>query len=212
MKEVYVFSGLGVDERVFKHINFSSFQAIFIKWIPPLNKESIESYAKRLLLQIKTNKPVLIGLSFGGIIAIEVAKQLEIEKIILIASAKNRKEIPFYFRLAGRINLQKFIPVSILKKANFITNWFFGVENPTDNALLAEILQDTDPVFLNWAIDKIVNWQNTFHPENSIHIHGKADRILPVSFVKADYLIEGGGHFMTINKSEEINLLMEKLI
>ena len=101
MYHIYLFSGLGADERVFQKLDFSNLQTTFIEWIEPLKNEGVENYVKRIIPQIKHPNPILIGLSFGGLIAIEVAKEITTEKVILIASAKNNKEIPFYFRLLG---------------------------------------------------------------------------------------------------------------
>lgn len=211
-KELYIFSGLGADERVFQQLDFSGFSETFIKWIVPQDKETIENYATRLIEQITTAKPILIGLSFGGIMAIEVAKQIDTEKIILIASSKTKKEIPFYFRLAGLIRFHKLLPVKLLKNSNFITNWFFGTNSTLDKQLLKQILIDTDPIFLNWAIDKIVRWTNNTTTKNTFHIHGTKDRILPLSFVDCNVTIKNGGHLMTLNKSEELtNILRQQL-
>jgi pimeloyl-ACP methyl ester carboxylesterase len=211
MKNVYVFSGLGVDERVFKNIKFSGYNPAFIKWVSPFSGETIQHYSKRLLTQIKDSHPILVGLSFGGIVAIEVSKLIATEKVILIASAKIKAEIPFYFRLSGLFKLHKIIPPGFLKHSNLFTYWLFGA-GKHDRSLLLEILSDTDPFFLKWAIDKIVHWQNEHYPINISHIHGSADRILPVKFVKPDFKIKNGGHFMTVNKPEEINDLLKNLL
>ena len=85
MKKLYFFSGLGADYRAFQKLDLSGFKVVHIDWIPTIKKESIASYATRLLDQIECEKPLLIGLSFGGIIAVEVAKQMETEKVILIS-------------------------------------------------------------------------------------------------------------------------------
>jgi esterase/lipase len=212
MKNLYVFSGLGADKRVFKYLDFSKYNTTFIDWITPFEKETIEAYAKRLTAQITSEKPILIGLSFGGIMAVEVGKIIETEKIILIASAKNKMEIPFYYRFAGFLKLHKLIPTKLMKKSNFFSFWFFGIEDNENKKLLTEILKDTDENFLKWAIDKIVNWENTIIPENIEHIHGTSDRILPIQFVKSDVQIIHGGHFMTIDKFEELNVVLENLI
>ena len=159
-KELYIFSGLGADESVFQRLAFSGFQTTFIKWTVPHDKETIENYATRLTDQITSTKPILIGLSFGGLIAVEVAKQIDAEMVILIASAKTRKEIPFYYRLAGQVGLHKLLPTKLMKSASFITNWFFGTSSTFERQLLKQILLDTDPIFLKWAIDKIVRWKN----------------------------------------------------
>ena len=154
---LYIFSGLGTDERVFQLLDFSGFPTTFIKWLVPFESESIEHYASRLLAPIKTIRPTFIGLSFGGLIAVELARQIEVEKIILIASAKTKNEIPFYYRWAGKAGLHKLLPTQLLRKSALISNWFFGATSIFEKQLLKTILADTDPTFFNWAIDKAIN-------------------------------------------------------
>jgi pimeloyl-ACP methyl ester carboxylesterase len=208
-EKLYIFSGLGADESVFQRLDFSGFSITFIKWLVPHN-ETIEEYAKRLLEQITSPKPILIGLSFGGMMAVEVAKQIDTKKVILIASAKTKEEIPIYFRLAGHFGLHRLLPTAFLKSANFVTNWFFGANSIFDKQLLKQILFNTEPVFLKWAIDKIVKWENKTETQNCIHIHGTSDRILPECFVNCNIKIKNGGHLTTLNKSEELNEILRQ--
>lgn len=212
MKKIYVLSGLGADKRVFKYLDFSDYEVTFIDWIIPIYSEKIEDYAKRLSNVITCQKPIIVGLSFGGMMAVEVGRLLETEKIIVIASAKTKNEIPFYYKLAGTLKLHKLLPTKLMKQANFFSYWLFGVSSKEDKKLLTEILHDTDEVFLKWAINTIVTWKNNFVPINTKHIHGTLDRILPIEFVKCDIRIKSGGHFMTINKFDELNIEINKLI
>ena len=205
MKTIYVFSGLGADERVFNKTDFGDNKVVFIKWIVPEKKESMAFYSLRLTSQIKTTEPVLIGLSFGGMMAIEVAKHIATKKIILISSAKTKHEIPFYFRLAGKLALHKLIPSKALIRINLFTNWFFSSRTREDKKMLSAILRDTDPVFLKWAIAKIANWQNVVLHKNLVHIHGSADRILPIKYVKCDIKIDKGTHLMIVSKAGKVN-------
>jgi pimeloyl-ACP methyl ester carboxylesterase len=205
---IYIISGLGVDERVFQKMDFSGLDVVFVKWIKPEPNESIENYTSRLLTQITVEKPILVGLSFGGMIAIEIAKQISTKKLILLASAKTKHELPFYFRWAGFCNLHKFMPARLLKHYNFFSAWLFGAVTVEHKKLLKTILHQTDPIFLKWAIDKIVKWQTTSYPENITHIHGTADHILPFRFIKCDTAIKNAGHFMTMTHA---NLLTQKL-
>lgn len=212
MKSIYVFSGLGTDERVFQNIDFGDHITTFIRWIKPNDKERIESYAKRLTEQIHNDQPILVGLSFGGIMATEVGKLIDTEKIIIIASAKIRKEIPFYYLLAGRLRLHKLLPARFLVRPNAFNNWLFGTQTEQEKKLLSEIFKDTDISFLKWAIDKIVTWKNEVEHKNINHIHGTADRILPYRFVTCDLTVEHGGHFMTVNKANEITEKIRNLL
>lgn len=212
MKSIYVLSGLGADERVFQKLDFSGFDVTYIQWLTPYANECIENYALRLTAQIKTHKPILIGLSFGGMMATEVAKLIEVEQTILIASAKNRLEIPFYFRLVGTLKLHRLIPIQVFKSHNIFTNWLFGINRQEDEELLKRIILDTDKTFLAWAIDKIVTWKSIEVHSNLKHIHGTADKILPFCFVKSDVVVKNGGHLMTLNKAEEVTKAIRFLI
>lgn len=211
MGKIYILSGLGVDRRVFDNINFGSLDVEFIDWIQPLENENLESYALRISRTITDKNPILIGLSFGGILAVEISKIKELKKIILIASAKIKFELPLLFRLAGKLKFNKLIPNSILKNQNSITNWLFGINSNSEKKLLKSILKDTDLKFLKWAINEIVNWKNEISPKKSFHIHGNKDRIIPIKNVITDFVIENGGHFMTVNKAKEIESIIFSL-
>ncbi len=60
-KELFLFSGLGADERIFQNLNFKNNNATYIKWIDPLNNETIENYALRISKQITAENSILIG-------------------------------------------------------------------------------------------------------------------------------------------------------
>jgi hypothetical protein len=210
MKEIYLLSGLGADKRVFDFVDFSAFKINYVEWIEPLHNETIESYAKRLLTQIHTHKPALIGISFVGIVAIEIAKLIEADRVILISSVKTKADIPIFLRIAGRLRLHKLIPIRLLKSVNRFTFWFFGTKTESENELLRAIVKETDNKFLRWAIDKIVNWKNTSLLTNLVHIHGTDDKMLPLR--TTDFKISGGGHLMVINQGEELSRLLKDLL
>lgn len=209
-KNMYILSGLGADERVFQYFDFTGYNVSYIKWVSAGKNQSIENYTKQIISQILHPCPIIMGLSFGGIIAIEIARQIEVEKVILIASVKQRGELPLFYRLAGRMGLHKLIPVSILKSPNLLTNYMFGVSTDEDKLLFRQILLDTDSDFLRWAINRIVKWKNVTLTKSLVHIHGTKDRILPFRYVISDYKIKGGGHLMTLSHPKEIMDIVKK--
>lgn len=210
MKDIYLLSGLGADKRVFDFIDFSGFNVNYVSWIEPVASESLERYAKRLLLQIPTNKPVIIGISFGGMISIEIAKLIETERVVLISSAETKSEIPLSYKIMGSLRLYKIIPPEVFKSANFVTYWLFGAKSKQEKTLLKAIMRDTDTGFLKWSVEAIAHWTNERRLENVTRIHGDADRILPLR--KADYVIKGGGHLMIVNKAGELSKLIRELL
>lgn len=212
MPKIYIFSGLGVDQRVFDKINFDGFNVEFIDWILPLKSEVIENYAKRISQKIIEKDVALIGLSFGGMMAVEVAKIIPVRKVILIASAKTKFELPLFYRIAGKLRLHKLIPSAVFKWSNLLSRQVFGIQTKEEKVLFKNILKDTDSRFLRWAINEIVSWKNTELPSNYVHIHGSKDRILPSHNCKVDYLIQNGGHFMTVNKTKEIEKIVKEIV
>ncbi len=210
MNTIYIFSGLGVDQRVFDNIDFGTLDVVFIDWIPPHINEPIQDYAKRISEKITSKNPTLIGLSFGGILCVELSKIIQTKQILLIASAKTKFELPTMYRLLGKLKINKILPASVLKKHNFLSNWMFGLESESEKELLKDILKDTDSYFLKWAINEILNWTNTTAPQNHVHIHGNKDRIIPLKNVNSNFIIDQGGHFMTVNKAAEIETIIKK--
>lgn len=212
VSHIYILSGLGVDRRVFSKINFEGLHVTHLEWIAPIKKESMADYAKRLSLQIKDEKPILIGLSFGGMMAMELAKIIKVQKIVLLASAKSANELPILYKVIGALKINCIVPNVFLKQHNMIVDYFFGISSLEDKQMLKQILLDTDTKFLDWAINKILNWKNNSFSTPVIHIHGNKDRIIPISNIKPTYMIENAGHFMTMTHAKEIEMLLKKVL
>lgn len=211
--EIYCISGLGADRRVFQKLKFAGYQPIHIEWLEPKPRETITDYVKRLITQIKSEQPIIMGLSFGGIIAVEIAKQIPTEKVILISSTKNQQEIPFYFKVFRWLPIYRLLPASLLLwLGQFITGWFFSLETIDERLLFKAILEDTSPRFVKWAIHQVVIWKNELVPDNLYHIHGERDRIFPARFVAEDFTISQGGHFMVMNRASYISNLIKKIV
>ena len=82
MKNIYCISGLGADEKAFARLRVDGYQFIHLPWLMPEPNENIEQYATRMAALVTDEHPVLMGLSFGGIMSIEIAKLVQAEKVI----------------------------------------------------------------------------------------------------------------------------------
>lgn len=193
---------------MFQNFSFDGFNVVHINWILPLENETLQNYALRISENMTYENAILIGLSFGGILSVEISKIKKFKKIFLLSSAKTKSEIPFYYRILGKLNLLKIIPISVLKNVNFLSYIIFGAKTYFEKELLKSIVKDTDEKFLKWALHQIINWKNKDFDRNIVHIQGNRDLILPHYFVKFDYLIDGGTHFMTLNQSKEIEQII----
>jgi pimeloyl-ACP methyl ester carboxylesterase len=214
---VYFISGLGADKRAFQKLELPENLLIkYIEWIDNSENESLSNYCLRLCNQIYTAEPfTLIGLSFGGIVAVELSKILQPAQIILISSVSTSAQLPMSrlgHSLIKTLHLYKCIPSFIFKNVNAVTYWLFGVKKKDEKKLLTQIITDTPSLFAKWAMGKILTWENTSRPKNLFHIHGTADKLFPIKNITADVRINDGGHFMVYSKAEEISkILRERL-
>jgi len=212
LKKVYFISGLGADKRVFSFLDLSFCEPVFIDWISPLKNESLKNYALRIKEQIKDHNPVIVGLSFGGMLATEIAKYDRSVKAIIISSNKLSKELPGYFRLGKYLPFYKLVPSFLIKPTAILFKSLFGAGGKEQQKIFRQIITDTDPHFVKWAMHAMLTWNNNIKPENLTHIHGTTDKLLPYRLVNANYTIKEGTHLMIIDKHKEISALLHNLV
>ncbi len=209
---IYFISGLGADQRVFQFLDLPQVNKIFIQWIIPHPNESLSQYASRLIEQINTREPViLIGISFGGIIAQEIARQIICEKVIVISSVKSPDEFSWALSLVRLTQVNRIVPPSILKWSNHATaDYYFSVKSKAESRLLHQIIEDTDSHFSVWAIQQMMQWKPAKSANPIVHIHGTKDRIFPAGPIQNAVYIKDGGHFMIVNRSQEVSRLIQQ--
>ena len=206
--KILAISGLGADERIFNYLTLDH-EIVPIKWIAPSKKETIIAYSKRLIQEyniLKENDYAILGVSFGGLIAVEISKIVKPKWTILISSVETRSELPSIIKLIGKSKLLNLIPKEILKPPIFFAQFMFGTNN---KKLLKTILKDTDLNFNKWALEELTNWKNETQLPNLIKIGGFNDKLLPPKGTNT-ILIEHGAHFMIVDKAVEISNLINK--
>ena len=218
-QKIFIFSGLGADHRVFHKMNFHEFEPVYIHWLEPFKNETIQNYALRISQQITEPNPIVLGISFGGMMAIEVSKFLPFQKLILIASAKTKQEIPLLYRILGKLKVPLFFPMKWLKKSNRLSYFVFSVSDQDDRKILDDIYHDTSPTYLRWALNAVCTWQNeeirwncTPASKNLMHIHGTNDRILYYSNIKNAVPIPNGGHLLPLTETQKLEELIFKFL
>lgn len=207
--KIYCISGLGADERVFKYLNLNH-EIIPLAWIKHDKNESLESYASKMASKINTNEDFgILGVSFGGLVAVEISKILNPKVTILISSVATRNELSPLLKGVGKMNVVKYLPSKIFNPPKKIAHFLFGTEN---KELLNKILDDTDLGFTKWAINELLNWKNTTKPSSMIKISGTNDKLLPPTKSDNTILIEKGEHFMIVDKAKEISEIINERI
>ena len=212
MKTIYCISGLGADERAFSKLVVHGYQLKVIKWLMPLADESVQDYAKRMRAEITEADPVLMGLSFGGMICTEIAKQVPVKKIIIISSIKSAAELPLWLKTAAKLRLNKILPLRSTKLTEPLQNRILGVSTPEEKNLVRQFRKKADLPYTNWAVHQAINWKNDWEHPEIFHIHGDRDNLFPIKYVKPTFVVKNGGHFMIMNRAEEVSYYINDIL
>jgi pimeloyl-ACP methyl ester carboxylesterase len=213
MAKIYLISGLGADYRLFKHLQMPGYKVVCVDWIEPDINDTLTTYAKKLIdqYQIKTGS-VVVGVSLGGMLTIEIAKQIQLNKAILISSIKTSDEAPWYFSLFRNIPLYKLIPSKFFTSLGMLIKPVFGQMDKEDGTMFRSMLEDSSPTFITWAMHAVLNWQSKTVLSNVYHITGNKDMIFNYKNIKGATIIEGGTHIMVFDKAEQINHLLKEIL
>jgi pimeloyl-ACP methyl ester carboxylesterase len=212
---VYFMPGLAASPTIFENIKLpeDQFEMHFLEWFLPNDKESIESYALRMTEKIQDENPVLVGVSFGGVLVQEIAKHIKTHKVIIISSVKSNTEFPSRFKVAKTTKAYKLIPTQLLADIEKLVKYAFGDNIVAKRLKLYEkYLSVRDKQYLDWAIETILCWNQKKGNESVIHIHGDADEVFPIKNIENCIVIKGGTHIMIINKFKWFNENLPQLI
>ena len=212
---VYFVPGLAASSMIFEYIKLPQdrFETIYLEWMLPHEKESLKDYSKRMAERVKHDNPVLIGVSFGGLIVQEMAAFVKARKVIIISSAKSNKEFPRRMKLAKMTRLYKIFPTRMMQNVDKVRKLFPGNNKLTRRLDLYEkYLSVRDKKYLDWAFEKVINWERSEPDPGVVHIHGDSDMVFPPRYIK-DYIpVKGGTHIMIINKLGWFNTYLPNII
>lgn len=214
-QSVFYISGLGADQRAFSRLQIPNTKSFFLNWIEPHRNESLADYARRFAASHQLQKQsqiTFVGLSFGGLLAIELSRTMPLSRVILISSFKNRKELPPILRLLAKLNLHHLLPTFLLTRPNVLLDFVFGIESSDHISLFHKIIQDTDANFLRWALDRVNQWENGSYHSIVGHIHGDSDRILPIQYIQTCDTIPGGGHLMVLTHADLVSNAIRRIL
>ncbi len=215
---IFFIPGLAFDKRIFKNLDLSEYNCHYIEWIEPEKNEHLIDYSKRMIQDFVFDESatnVIVGHSFGGVIAQEIASSVKVDQIILISSIKSRDENPWHFKIVAPLRLHY-----LFRK--YATLLFFPLwgswhdyKTKEEQDLFKSMISKQSNHYLRWALQNLSLWKGPDRNKNYslFHIHGKKDKILPYKIVKApDVTYEDGGHILIFKKGLEITAIIKKQI
>jgi len=212
---IYFMPGLAASSRIFEYIQVTHdrFAFHYLEWIEPDNeKQSIADYAAKYLSKITHQHPVLIGVSFGGILIQEIGRLIAVHKLIIISSIKSQDELPNRLKYLRKSGIYRLFPTKRLSKIDDFSKYEFHPSLKKKGELYNKYLSIRNEKYLNWAIRNVLYWSGNATQQDLIHIHGTNDEIFPIKHIKNSIPVEGGTHAMIIVKAKKISQIIETLL
>jgi hypothetical protein len=119
---------------------------------------------------------------------------------------------PATLKLLRAISFYKPIPGKAFNSMEFLIKPFFGQMNDADNWLFRDMLKNSSPVFLKWAMDAVLRWDNKIIPPNVIQITGDKDLVFNYKRIKDAIIVKGGTHIMIFERAKEINKILKRIL
>ena len=206
---LYLLPGMGADARLFRSQLDTFPNAVVPPWLAPEPRESLADYARRFADTLRPNGPCFVGgASFGGFVALEMAPHLNALGCFLIGSARGPSEMPTRIRwlrpFGGTIGV---LPFRLLAPGAWLTRNTVGqFSHPLTRSFLRH-LQETDSSFLRWGSQAALRW--TPSPATAdvriFQIHGERDRVFPAKRSRADVILPGAGHLISLTHATAVN-------
>lgn len=206
--------GLAASSAIFERIELPGevFEIHLLEWEIPLPQESLSDYAKRIADKITHKMPVLIGVSFGGILVQEIAVHIKARKVIIISSVRSNLEFPRRLKLAKTTKAYKLIPMTLILNLENLAKFSFGEKINQRLKLYEKFLSVRDIGYLEWAVEKVILWDRTEIDESVVHIHGDLDDVFPIKNIKNCIVVKGATHILILSKYKWLNAHLPQII
>ncbi len=199
--------GMAANPSIFQNLRFAEelFETHSLEWFVPEKGMSLEAYARAMNKRIKHENPVLLGVSFGGFLVQEMAKYIPTRKVIIVSSVKHKDELPRRMLFAKYTKVHKLLPTGLVNNVELLAKYAFGETVNKRLELYEQYLSIRDKYYIDWAIDQIVNWEQTEPLPGLVHIHGDKDAVFPSHYI-TDYIpVKDGTHTMIIHRYRWFN-------
>ena len=125
---VYLMPGMAANPTIFENIKLpeEEYQIHYLEWKIPTKNETLESYAKRMILEIKHQDIVLLGVSFGGILVQEISKYIKLKKLFVVSSIKSHHELPKRLKFLKHTKAYKILPTQLVGNIDLLAKYAFG--------------------------------------------------------------------------------------
>ena len=208
LPRLILFPGLGLDQRLFDNQRSLPARLEFPRLPTPAREESVQTYSARVACTLDPTPPLYLGgVSFGAMIALEMAQQLNAAGVFFISGCTRPGEINPIIRIGAF--LATGLPRWLFPTAGLVAPAFLrllGKFDRQERAHMANVFRAASFELARWGAREIMRWRAPETPPCPVHwIHGGADHIVPPRRVNPDVLVPGAGHFLNVTHPVQVN-------
>ena len=205
-----LFPGMGADSRMYKflraELHDSSACLETPEWLPHRPTDKISTYAQRFVEEgMVRSSDVIGGSSFGGMVALELARQTTFRDLVLIGSCQSFDAVSGLLRAVSP--LTALIPERLLGSSSLAPSAapVFGAQGKEQRALFASMSAHTDTSFIRWACQELRGWRDKPAAKCPVAaIHGDIDLIIPPPRTGEAQILPGAGHLLAMSHPAEL--------
>jgi len=211
---VYLMPGLAASPLIFERLKLPAdrFEVCLLEWMLPSQGESLSAYAKRMSARIVGKNPVLVGVSFGGMLVQEIARHIDAALVIIISSVKSNREFPRRMKIAKSTGAHRLLPLKLLLNVEKLAKYSFGDKVNERLKLYEKYLSVRDLDYLTWSLEQIIMWEREVADPSVVHIHGTDDEVFPMKYISGAIPVKGGTHIMILNRYKWFNDNLPRII
>ena len=210
-----LFSGLGISPRLLTPQTALPVRVETPDWIAFDERETLSQYSRRLAATIDPAGPLYLGgVSLGGMVALEAATVLKPRGVFLIAACRSGKS--FSWLLKATVRATQFTPLPVLEGMRHLTPLLVrmvGHPDRRERNFLIDLALTSDVQMTRWGGNAMLNWTAPPCQCPAWHIHGDADRFIPIEKVRPDVIVPGGGHVINVTHAATVNgFLLQRMM
>jgi len=206
-RTVYIIPGLGAKTDIYRHVRFpADYRIVPVEWLMPEPEETLSAYAGRLIETYAIEPDgILTGMSFGGIMINEIARQVPPAKLIFISTVKTHRAFPPWYAWGRKLKIYQWLPYDFIVEPLKTARYMPVKKLKKRLQLYEKYLSIRDTAYFQWAIERILYWKGEIPPYPYLHVHGSADRVFPVKYLKGNFITVPGDHLVMLTRPKLIS-------
>lgn len=192
--------GMGATAAMYNGLKHKlDFPITFLNWPAYRGEKSYADVARRVIEDHHiTPQDIVAGSSLGGMVALEIAKLMDVKAVVLLGSAVRRTEVQTLLTLLAPI--ASAAPMTIIqalvgKHRNLVSSMF----------------ADSDPEFIRAMCAFLPSWKGYDGPmEKVFRLHGRKDHVIPCPAAGCE-VVDAAGHLLAITHAAETATFLRRI-